>query len=87
MRKINLSEFPESVNSVISEPNPLSEDIALLDKEGDIISVIIGIKPYKYLLKKIEEDEEIIDYAELKNFDSKEELNKSIDFEDFLKGE
>ena len=87
MRKINLSDFPENIINAITEPNPLSEDIALLDKEGNVVSVIIGIKPYKYLLKKIEEDEEIIDYEELKDFNTKEELNKSIDFEDFLKGE
>ncbi len=87
MREVNLNDFPQEIASKIREKFPLGEDIAILDKEGSVVSVIIGVKPYKYLLAKIEEDEEIIDLEELKNFDTKKEINKSVDFDDFMKGD
>jgi len=87
MREANLNDFPQEIVSKILEEFPLGEDIAILDKEGNVVSVIIGVQPYKYLLAKIEEDEEIIDHKELKNFDTKKEMNKSVDFDDFIKGD
>ncbi len=86
MREIKLADFPGDISSVITQKEPPSEDIAIIDEEGNIISVIIGVKPYKYLLQKLEEDEEIIDCEELKNFDTKKEIKDAKDFDEFLKG-
>jgi len=87
MRKINLNGLPQKLISEILEKNPSSEDISILDAEGNIVSVIIKYNTYQYLLEKIEKDEESIDYEELKEFDSKKEKNQAIDFDDFIKGE
>ena len=87
MREINLSDLPQKIVSEILEKTPSSEDISVIDAEGNIVSIIIKYNTYQYLLKKIEEDEESIDYEELKEFYSKKEKDQAIDFDDFIKGE
>jgi len=87
MREINLSDLPQKIVSEILEKTPSSEDISVIDAEGNIVSIIIKYNTYQYLLKKIEEDEESMDYEELKEFDSKKEKDQAIDFDDFIKGE
>lgn len=87
MREVKLSDLPSGIVSKILEKTPLSEDIGIFDNDGSLVSVIIRNKTYKYLLAKVEEDEEAIDQEELKDFDSEKEKNEVMDFDDLLKGD
>lgn len=87
MREVKLSDLPPEIVSKILEKTPLSEDIGIFDNDGALISIIIRNKTYKYLLAKIEEDEEAIDQEELKDFNSEKEKNETMDFDDLIKGD
>lgn len=85
MRKIKLSNLPQEVVDKILEEDPLSEDIGIFDKAGNLVSAIIKPKAYKYFLMKVEEDEEAIDKEELKNFDSEKENSSLTKLDDLMK--
>ena len=53
MREINLSDLPQKIVPEILEKTPSSEDISVIDAEGNIVSIIIKYNTYQYLLKKI----------------------------------
>ncbi|SBS33468.1 hypothetical protein MSP8887_02159 [Marinomonas spartinae] len=84
MRRVELDSLPKETIQLINEKNPLSEDIGIYDKNGDLSSVIITPAAYAYFLKKIEEDEDKQDSESLTGFDSAKELESAKSIDDFL---
>lgn len=87
MRKIQLNVLPNEVVKLITEENPMYEDIGILGEKGELKGVVITPEAYSYFLKKVEEDEDKEDLEFLDNFDSKNELDSAQTLDDFLKDE
>jgi len=87
MRRIELDSLPKEAIQLINEENPLSEDIGIYDKNGELSSVIVTPDAYSYFLRKVEEDEDKQDSKSLKNFDSQKELSTAKSIDNFLNNE
>jgi hypothetical protein len=87
MRRIELDSLPKATIQLINEENPISEDIGIYDKNGELSSVIISPDAYAYFLRKVEEDEDRQDSESLKDFDSQKELSTAKSIDDFLNDE
>ena len=87
MRRIELDSLPNEAIQLINEKSPLTEDIGIYDKAGELSSVIITPDAYAYFLRKVEEDEDKQDSESLKDFDSQKELSTAKSIDDFLNDE
>ena len=47
-------------SGLVSEINPIDEDIGLLNKQGSLLGVITSKDAYEFFLRKAEEEEDLI---------------------------
>jgi hypothetical protein len=60
--KIPLKSLPPDIAQAILKPDPVEgEDILVEDADGEVIAAIIQADAYNFLLKKIEEAEDLRD--------------------------
>ncbi len=60
--KIKASELPDSLMSLIKNPNSLNgEDILIENNDGTLVGAILQPKAYEFFVKKIEEKEDELD--------------------------
>lgn len=87
MRRVELDSLSKEAIRLIEEKNPLSEDIGIFNKDGNLSAVIITPEAYAYFIRKIEEDEDRHDAESLKFLNSSEELKNARTIDDFLNEE
>jgi len=76
MRTVKLEAVGKELAELISESNPVDEDIGILDKEGNVLGVVITGEAYNFFLEKIEEEEDRIDIETVKDFHQSEGKNQ-----------
>ncbi|HHZ20560.1 MAG TPA: hypothetical protein GX391_08660 [Firmicutes bacterium] len=54
--------------NLVLEENPVSEDIGIIDENGELIAVIIPKYLYDFLQEKVEETEDILDREAVEEF-------------------
>jgi len=60
--KMKSTSLPDELLKNIRNPDPLQgEDILIEDADGSLIGAILQPKAYEFFLKKIEEEEELLD--------------------------
>jgi len=75
MRTINKDEIGEKLIFLLDEENPIDEDISILNENGSITAAIITSEAYQFFLKKVEEEEDIIDNKTVEKFYESREMN------------
>ena len=75
MRKINKIDIGKKLILLLDEENPIDEDIKIIDENGSISGVIIPERAYQFFLKKVEEEEDIIDSKTVEDFHKSGEMN------------
>ena len=73
MRTINFDDVGNELKKLISGEDPISEDIGILDSNGDVIAVVIPNYLYNFLQQKVEEAEDAIDDEAVKDFHNNRE--------------
>jgi len=69
--KIKSTDLPDSLLSLIENPDPLEgEDILIEDDSGKLLGVILQPKAYEFFVKKIEERENELDGSLSEPYDS-----------------
>ena len=54
--------------NLVLEENPVSEDIGIIDENGELLAVIIPKYLYDFLQEKVEETEDILDREAVEEF-------------------
>ncbi len=75
MRRIHKTEIGKKLILLMDEENPIDEDIKIIDETGSVAAVIISEKAYQFFLKKVEEEEDIIDNKTIDDFHKSGEMN------------
>lgn len=68
MRTIDIDNVSQELKDLVTEIHPIDEDIGLLDKQGNLLGVIISQDAYEFFLRKTEEEEDRIDGLTVKEF-------------------
>jgi PHD/YefM family antitoxin component YafN of YafNO toxin-antitoxin module len=68
MRTIDLNDIGGKLLNLVLEENPVSEDIGIIDENGELIAVIIPKYLYDFLQEKVEETEDILDREAVEEF-------------------
>jgi len=63
-----LNDIGGKLLNLVLEENPVSEDIGIIDENGELIAVIIPKYLYDFLQEKVEETEDILDREAVEEF-------------------
>lgn len=73
MRRISIHQISKELSDLLSEKDPLEEDIGIFDRDGNIVGVIVPEYAYRFLQEKAEEAEDEIDRQSIEEFDKNKE--------------
>jgi len=68
VREILKSHVGDELIQLIAEKDPLEEDIAILDEQGDLLAVVLTPHAYDFLQRKVEEAEDEMDRHSAEDF-------------------
>ena len=68
MRIIRLEETSKKLTDLVTEEDPVDEDIGLLDQNENLCGVIIPKEAYDFFLRKVEEEEDRLDADSVEAF-------------------
>jgi len=67
MRNIDIEKIGKELVELINEENQI-DDIGILNKDGDLLGVLISPQAYEFFLEKAEEEEDRIDKETVAEF-------------------
>jgi len=76
MRTIDIHKIGGELTALINEKNPIDEDIGVLNKDGELVGVLISPQAYEFFLEKVEEEEDRIDRETVTEFHKSGEKNQ-----------
>lgn len=68
MRRIDAGSVGQQLVDLISEPDPLEEDIGIENAAGALIGVVITPSAYEFFLRKVQEEEDRVDAETVEDF-------------------
>ena len=75
MRKIQAEQIGKALLDLITELDPIDEDIGIVDDKDNVLGVIINNAAYNFFLKKVEEEEDRLDRQTVEEFRNSGEKN------------
>ena len=79
MRTIDLNDIGGKLLNLVLEENPVSEDIGIIDENGELLAVIIPKYLYDFLQEKVEETEDILDREAVEEFHKEQNEKQEAD--------
>jgi hypothetical protein len=61
MRTIARRDVGKALQALLGEAEPLESDIGIVDDDGRLLGIVIGVPAYNFLLRKTSEEEDRID--------------------------
>lgn len=75
MRTIQAEEIGKALFELINEPDPIDEDIGIVNDKGNILGVVITNAAYNFFLRKVEEEEDRLDKQTIEEFHNSRKKN------------
>lgn len=76
MRTIDIDKIGNELTELITEKNPVDDDIGILNRDGDLLGVLISPDAYDFFLEKVEEEEDRIDKETVSEFNKSGEKSQ-----------
>lgn len=71
MRQASVDSVGKVLTDLLSEVDPLEEDIAIVDSKGAVLGVVISPRAHAFLMRKVEEEEDRLDNEAVNDFHDK----------------
>lgn len=68
MKTILVEEVGKALFELMNEPDPIDEDIGIVNDKGDVLGVVITNTAYNFFLRKVEEEEDRLDKQTIEEF-------------------
>jgi len=68
MRTIDIGKIGQELSDLITNSDPVEQDIGIVGSDGDIVGVVIPKDAYDFFLQKVEEEEDRQDNQTVEDF-------------------